>query len=203
MAAKGKQKRLCVEINLLPVEDRKMKVDLSWIVDRRVVWPTIALLVALVSVFMFQTYIAETTQSLQSQLDSTRAEVEKQRPILDKITALDSKLQVIAQKNNGLKSIQVSKKRWVILFENISSMMPPNMWLVSLNQISQLDMELRGMTYDFSEVAEYMVKLEKQVSINSVTLVDIATTKIDGEEAYSFVIKAEIKADLGLEGGAK
>lgn len=26
MAAKGKQKRLCVEINLLPVEDRKMKV---------------------------------------------------------------------------------------------------------------------------------------------------------------------------------
>ena len=100
MAAKGKQKRLCVEINLLPVEDRKMKVDLSWIVDRRVVWPTIALLVALVSVFMFQTYIAETTQSLQSQLDSTRAEVEKQRPILDKITALDSKLQVIAQKNN-------------------------------------------------------------------------------------------------------
>ena len=81
--------------------------------------------------------------------------------------------------------------------------MPPNMWLVSLNQISPLDMELRGMTYDFSEVAEYMVKLEKQVSINSVTLVDIATTKIDGEEAYSFVIKAEIKADLGLEGGAK
>lgn len=203
MAAKGKQKRLCVEINLLPVEDRKMKVDLSWIVDRRVVWPTIALLVALVSVFMFQTYIAETTQSLQSQLDSTRAEVEKQRPILDKITALDSKLQVIAQKNNGLKSIQVSKKRWVILFENISSMMPPNMWLVSLNQISPLDMELRGTTYDFSEVAEYMVKLEKQVSINSVTLVDIATTKIDGEEAYNFVIKAEIKADLGLEGGAK
>ena len=203
MAAKGKQKRLCVEINLLAVEDRKMKVDLSRIVDRRVVWPTIALLVALVSVFMFQTYIAETTQSLQSQLDSTRAEVEKQRPILDKITALDSKLQVIAQKNNGLKSIQVSKKRWVILFENISSMMPPNMWLVSLNQISPLDMELRGTTYDFSEVAEYMVKLEKQVSINSVTLVDIATTKIDGEEAYSFVIKAEIKADLGLEGGAK
>ena len=81
--------------------------------------------------------------------------------------------------------------------------MPPNMWLVSLNQISPLDMELRGTTYDFSEVAEYMVKLEKQVSINSVTLVDIATTKIDGEEAYSFVIKAEIKADLGLEGGAK
>lgn len=203
MAAKGKKKSLCVEINLLPAEDRQTKLDLTWIVDRRVVWPTIALLVALVAVFMVQSYISETTETLQNHLDSTREEVERQRPILDKITALDAKLKVIAQKNTGLKSIQVSKKRWVILFENISSMMPPNMWLVSLNQVSPLDMELRGVTYDFSEVAEYMVKLEKQASFKSVTLTDISTTKIDGEEAYSFVIKAGIKPDLGLEGGSK
>ena len=203
MAAKGKKKSLCVEINLLPAEDRQTKLDLTWIVDRRVVWPTIALLVALVAVFMVQSYISETTETLQNRLDSTREAVERQRPILDKITALDAKLKVIAQKNTGLKSIQVSKKRWVILFENISSMMPPNMWLVSLNQVSPLDMELRGVTYDFSEVAEYMVKLEKQASFKSVTLTDISTTKIDGEEAYSFVIKAGIKPDLGLEGGSK
>ena len=203
MAAKGKKKSLCVEINLLPAEDRQTKLDLTWIVDRRVVWPTIALLVALVAVFMVQSYISETTETLQNRLDSTREEVERQRPILDKITALDAKLKVIAQKNTGLKSIQVSKKRWVILFENISSMMPPNMWLVSLNQVSPLDMELRGVTYDFAEVAEYMVKLEKQASFKSVTLTDISTTKIDGEEAYSFVIKAGIKPDLGLEGGSK
>jgi len=203
MAAKGKKKALCVEINLLPAENRQTKLDLSWVVDRRVVWPTIALFVALVAVFMVQSYISETTQELQGRLDLTRAEVAKQRPILDKITTLDGKLKVIAQKNTGLKSIQVSKKRWVILFENISSMMPPNMWLVSLNQVSQFDMELRGVTYDFSEVAEYMVKLEKQASFKSVSLTDISTTKVDGEEAYSFVIKASIKPDLGLEGGTK
>ena len=203
MSKGNNKKKLCVEINLLPVEDRKTKVDLSWIVDRRVVWPTFAFIIAAVAVFMLQSYISETTLGLQTQLEATKSEVEKQRPILDKITALDSKLQVIAQKNNGLKSIQVSKKRWVILFENISSMMPPNMWLLSLNQVAPLEMELRGVTYDFSEVAEYMVKLEKQVSISSVVLVDIATVKMEGEEAYNFVIKAGIKADLGLEGGAK
>ncbi len=203
MAAKGKKKALCVEINLLPAEERQTKLDLSWVVDRRVVWPTIALIVALVAVFMLQSYISETMQTLQNRLDATKAEVEKQRPILNKITALDGKLKVIAQKNTGLKSIQVSKKRWVILFENISSMMPPNMWLVSLNQVSPYDMELRGVTYDFSEVAEYMVKLEKQASFKSVSLTDISTTKVDGEEAYSFVIKASIKPDLGLEGGSK
>lgn len=203
--AKGKKKTLCVEINLLPVEYRKTKLDLSWIVDRRVIWPSLAVLVMIVAIFMIRSYVAETTTSLQQQLDSVKSEVEKQRPILEKIASLDSKLKAIAQKNNGLKSIQVSKKRWVILFENISSMLPPNMWLVSMNQISQLEMELRGMTYDFSEVAEYMVKLEKQASFGSVTLLDVSTTKIEGEEAYSFVIKAAVKPDLGLEGegGAK
>lgn len=201
--AKGKKKSLCVEINLLPAEFRQTKVDLAWIVDRRIVWPSVALFVFLVAVFMVQSYVMETTQTINDRLTSTKAEVEKQRPLLEKISALDAKLKVIAQKNNGLKSIQVSKKRWVILFENISSMMPPNMWLVSLNQVSPLEMELRGTTFDFSEVAEYMVKLEKQVSINSVALVDVSTAKIDGAEAYNFVIKAGIKADLGLEGGTK
>ena len=48
-----------------------------------------------------------------------------------------------------------------------------------------------------------MVRREKQACFNTVTLVDVSTSKVDGEEAYSFVIKAEIKSDLGLEGGAK
>jgi type IV pilus assembly protein PilN len=197
--AKGKNS-LCIEINLLPAEFRQSKSDFSWIVDRRVVWPTVAFLVFLVSAFMLQTSVSDIIEDLQRQLTSTQEEVEKEKPLLKKIAALDENMKVIGQKTNALKSIQVSKKRWVILFENISSMMPPNMWLTSLNQIAPYDMELRGMTYDFSEVAEYMVKLEKQVSIGSVTLVSIATTKVDGESAYDFVIKAAIKPDLGLEG---
>ena len=68
MAAKGKKKALCVEINLLPAENRQTKLDLSWIVDRRIVWPTIALIVALFAVFMVQSYISETTQDLQGSM---------------------------------------------------------------------------------------------------------------------------------------
>jgi type IV pilus assembly protein PilN len=35
------------------------------------------------------------------------------------------------------------------------------------------------------------------VSIDKVTLLTIATTKVDGEEAYSFTIKVVLKQDLG------
>ena len=135
-----KTNKLCVEINLLPAEYRKVKNDLSWILDRRIIWPIVALLVVLVLIFLLMVHMQDVTSQLENQLQSTLAEVEKEKPLLNKITELDNKLSVIAQKNNALKSIQVSKKRWVILFENLSSIIPPNMWLTNLNQIGANEM---------------------------------------------------------------
>lgn len=200
MAAAPVQKSVRLEINLLPAEYRSTKTDLSWLSDRRVVWPSVLLLMAAAAGFLLFSHISETIGDLESDLDRVKTEVEKERPLLAKIKQLDEKLGVIAQKNKALKSIQVSKKRWVILFENISAVLPPNMWLISLSQLSTNEMELRGVTRDFSEVAEYMVRLEQQVSITNVTLVTISTTKVQDEDTYNFTIKAVINQDLGLEG---
>ncbi|MBO5950779.1 MAG: PilN domain-containing protein [Fibrobacteraceae bacterium] len=199
MATKKKDLNLCIEINLLPAEFRRQKKDFSWILDRRVVWPVVATIVFIFCIFLLFAYMNDSRQTLQNALASTKAEIEKEKPLLDKIKELDGKIAIITQKRNALKSIQVSKKRWVILFENISAILPPNMWLTALQQTSAYEMELRGTTYDFSEVAEYMVKLEKQVSIASVTLVTITNTKVEGEDAYTFTMKAKIREDLGLE----
>jgi type IV pilus assembly protein PilN len=199
MATKKKDLNLCIEINLLPAEFRRQKKDFSWILDRRVVWPVVAIIVFVFCIFLLFAYMNDSRQTLQNALASTKAEIEKEKPLLDKIKELDGKIAIITQKRNALKSIQVSKKRWVILFENISAILPPNMWLTALQQTSVYEMELRGTTYDFSEVAEYMVKLEKQVSIASVTLVTITNTKVEGEDAYTFTMKAKIREDLGLE----
>lgn len=199
MAAKKKELNLCIEINLLPADFRRQKKDFSWILDRRVVWPVVAIIIFIFSAFLLFEYMNDTRQSLQNALESTKAEIEKEKPLLNKIKELDSKIAIITQKRNALKSIQVSKKRWVILFENISAILPPNMWLTALQQTSAQEIELRGTTYDFSEVAEYMVKLEKQISIASVTLVTISNTKVEGEDAYTFTMKAKIREDLGLE----
>lgn len=194
------KKSLCVAINLLPPEYRKKQKDFSWVTDRRTIWPTIALIVAIVAVMMVNTFITETTESLNSELTRVKEAVERERPLLTKISDLEQKQGIINTKINALKSIQVSKKRWVILFENVSSVLPPNMWLTSLAQNGELNLEMKGTTFDFSEVAEYMVKLEKQASIESVSLVTISTAKVDGEEAYNFTIKVVLKKDLGMEG---
>lgn len=191
------KKSLCISINLLPGEYRKAQKDFSWITDRRVVWPTVAMIAAIVAAMMLYSFTTETISGLQSDVERIKSEVERERPLLTKIGELEQKQAIVNTKINALKSIQVSKKRWVVLFENVSSVLPPNMWLTSLNQVSEDNLEMKGTTFDFSEVAEYMVKLEKQVSIDKVTLLTIATTKVDGEEAYSFTIKVVLKQDLG------
>lgn len=195
--AKKSKRDICISINLLPAEYRKVKKDLSWITDRRIIWPTVALIVAIIGFLYAHIQMEEKITDLQNDVTRIKAEVERERPLLKKIGELEQKQAIVNTKINALKSIQVSKKRWVVLFENVSSVLPPNMWLTSLNQVSGDNLEMKGMTFDFSEVAEYMVKLEKQVSIEKVSLLTISTTKVDGEEAYSFTIKVVLKQDLG------
>jgi type IV pilus assembly protein PilN len=194
------KKSLCIQINLLPPEYSKKSKDFTWITDRRVIWPTVALIVSIVCVYMLNVFVTETISGLQTEVERVKAEVERERPLLSKISDLEQKQGIVNTKINALKSIQVSKKRWVILFENVSSVLPPNMWLTSLNQTGENDMEMKGLTFDFSEVAEYMVKLEKQASVEKVSLVTISTTKVSGEEAYDFTIRVVLKKDLGSEG---
>ena len=193
-------KALAITINLLPGEHRKKQKDLTWLTDRRVVWPTVIFIVAIFAALFVYAYTLQELSSKNAELQSVRAAVERERPLLKKISELEKNQSIINTKINALKSIQISKKRWVVLFENISSVLPPNMWLMSVSQVSEFNLEMKGTTFDFSEVAEYMVKLEKQVSIEKVSLVSISTTKVDGDEAYSFTLKVELKRDLGEEG---
>ena len=193
-------KALAITINLLPGEHRKKQRDLTWITDRRIVWPTIILIVAIVAGLFLYAYTLETISSKEAELQAVRSEVDRQRPLLVKISELEKSQSIINTKINALKSIQINKKRWVVLFENISSVLPPNMWLMSISQVGEYNLEMRGTTFDFSEVAEYMVKLEKQTSIAKVSLVTISTTKVSGDEAYSFTLKVELKRDFAEEG---
>ena len=197
---KGANKALAITINLLPGEHRKQQKDLTWLTDRRVVWPTVFFILAIFVALFTYAYTLQELSSKEAELQSVRAAVERERPLLKKISELEKNQSIINTKINALKSIQISKKRWVVLFENISSVLPPNMWLMSVSQVSEFNLEMKGTTFDFSEVAEYMVKLEKQVSVQKVSLVSISTTKVDGDEAYSFTLKVELKKDLGEEG---
>ncbi len=190
---------MMLEINLLPEEHRQTRTDLTWLVDKRIYIPTFALLLVIFGSFLYYLNIRDQLTSLEETVVKISSEIERERPLLAKIKELDDKLAIIAEKNKALKSIQVSRKRWVILFENLSSVLPPNMWIVSLTQTGPESLELKGITYDFSEVAEYMVSLERQISLTGITLVSITNQMQGTEKAYSFTFKCNINPNLGME----
>ncbi|NLB64213.1 MAG: PilN domain-containing protein [Fibrobacter sp.] len=188
-----------IEINLLPPEYRTSKRDLTWLTDRRVIWPTIAVLVFVFIGFVAWLNMNDKLDDLNSDLRRVNASIEANRPTLEKIKQLDERLELIAQKNKALMSIQVSKKRWVILFESISSVLPANMWLTALVEVEKDLLEIKGSTYDFSEIAEYMVSLERQISFSSMSLVSIEKQMVKAEQVYSFTIQCMVNPELGLE----
>jgi type IV pilus assembly protein PilN len=201
MASPQKEINL-IEINLLPLEFRHTRVNLSWLFDARVMWSTFALiLVGLFLSFSFF-YVAETTDGLKKAVEQTRQAIEKERPLLDKIAELEEKQRVIKEKSDALLSIQVSRKRWVILFEDLSSALPYGTWITGIVQNAEI-MDINCATWNFSEVALYMLKLEQKESVTNVSLTNISAAKVNGEDAYDFSLKVGFNPSLGLETGIR
>jgi len=191
-----------IEINMLPTEFRQRKADLSWLSDMRVVWSTFAVIFVALILFLLHYHTVETTNELKREIAHTKEEVEKERPFLEEINKLEKELKGIDQKKNALRSIQVSRKRWVVLFDNLSTALPPNTWVTSITQNEDL-LNITCSTWSFSEIALYMLKLEQKESITSVALTNINASKINGEDGYNFTLNVNFDKNLGLETGVR
>jgi type IV pilus assembly protein PilN len=191
-----------IEINMLPTEYRQKKADLSWLSDMRVVWSTFAVICVALILLLLHHHTVETANELKREIAQTKEEVEKERPFLEEINKLERELKGIEQKKNALRSIQVSRKRWVVLFDNLSTALPPNTWVTSITQNEGL-LNISCSTWSFSEIALYMLKLEQKESITRVELTNINASKINGEDGYNFTLNVSFDINLGLETGVR
>ena len=124
---------------------------------------------------------------------------------------MEKQLAEIEQKNLALQSIQVSKKRWIVIYENLSSVITPNTWFTKFAQdikaapgaATENDpnkMTLTGQTHQFSEVAEYMVDLENFDSIDKVSLKEIKTVRNNNSEnVFEYTVLIEFNPYIGLD----
>ncbi len=200
--AKYQRETSLIEINLLPAEFRHTKFDLSWLSDVRVIWSTFALiLVALIQALIY-IYVTDTIHELEKAVAQTRQAVEKERPLLDRIKDLEEKLAVVKKKSDALRSIQVSRKRWVILFEDLSTALPQGTWITGITQSAE-QMDINCVTWNFSEVALYMLRLEQKESVTGVTLTSISAAKVSNDDAYNFSLKVSFNSQLGMEDGVR
>ncbi|MCL1956782.1 MAG: PilN domain-containing protein [Fibromonadales bacterium] len=191
-----------MEINLLPSEFRQNKLNLSWILDSRVIWSTFALILVALVLSLLYYHVIETTNELQNAVAQTKQAIERERPLLDKIAELEKKQKVIKEKSDALRSIQVSRKRWVLMFEDFSTTLPPGTWISGIIQEGDV-MNLSCATWHFPEVALYMLKLEQTQSVTEVSLTNINAVKINNDDAYNFSLRVRFNPNLGLETGVR
>ncbi|GBU25594.1 hypothetical protein R83H12_02244 [Fibrobacteria bacterium R8-3-H12] len=189
-----------MEINLLPSEYKQSKLNLSWLLDMRVIWATFALILVALVLSLLYYHVTETTSELQSAVAQTKQAIERERPLLDKIAELEQKQRVIKEKSDALRSIQVSRKRWVLMFEDFSTTLPPGTWISGIIQEADV-MNISCTTWNFPEVALYMLKLEQTQSVTEVSLTNINAVKINNDDAYNFSLKVKFNPNLGLETG--
>jgi len=191
-----------MEINLLPSEYRQNKVNLSWILDARVIWATFALIFVALVMSLLYYHVIETTSELQNAVAQTKQAIERERPLLDKIADLEKKQKVIKEKSDALRSIQVSRKRWVLMFEDFSTTLPPGTWISGIIQEGDV-MNISCTTWNFPEVALYMLKLEQTQSVTEVSLTNINAVKNNNEDAYNFSLRVRFNPNLGMETGVR
>jgi len=191
-----------MEINLLPGEHRQSKLNVSWLLDVRVIWATFALILVALVLSLLYYHVIETTNELRSAVEQTKQAIERERPLLDKIAELEQKQRAIKEKSDALRSIQVSRRRWVLMFEDFSTTLPPGTWISGIIQEADV-MSINCVTWHFPEVALYMLKLEQTQSVTEVSLTNISAVKINGEDAYNFSLRVKFNPNLGLETGAR
>jgi Tfp pilus assembly protein PilN len=190
-----------IHVNLLPIEYRVVRKDYSWIIDLRLLTPLAALALAGVAWVMVGSYFDSNLQTQRGMLASVEQEIAQNADVAQKITELEKLRDDKTAKNNSLKSISVSKKRWVRILEGVNKSLPLNMWIESIRQADGNDneLEIKGRTFVFPEVAEYMMELGKNEFFQAATLGTIEFTKEGDRASFQFNIRVTINPNAGVD----
>lgn len=201
-----------LQLNLLPPEHQHKRKDISWILDRRVVWPLMALFILLCTGAMMWWTLLEQESELATEKQTLDEQIALQRPVLVQLNSISANLKEIKQKNLALKSIQVSKQKWISVYETISSQLPPNTWLLSLAQTDRNpsdtakgsdksnELKIQANSHKFEEVAKYMEQLVASEEIDSVALKSVQKVNAPQGSVYQMNLVAYINPYIGIDG---
>lgn len=188
-----------IEVNLLPIEYRVVRKDYSYLADRRVVWSTLALIVGLVLGWMHFMTLVATKTAKESNIASLQDEIKDYDTVKTQIEKYQELKTQQEAKNQSLRSISVSKKRWVRILEDINASLPPHTWLVSVKEDAGKTDEivLVARTYVFQEVAGFMLQIERRPFFDVPTLEGIEQSKTgESGTAFAFTLHCPLSPDI-------
>jgi type IV pilus assembly protein PilN len=190
-----------IHVNLLPIEYRVVKKDYSYLLDMRILVPTTALIAVAAAYAVGQSFFKHNLEAKRESLEQVKREIGENAYVASRIKELETLRDEKTAKNNSLKSISVSKRKWVRILEGINKSLPLNMWVETIKQADGNDneMELRGRTYVFPEIAEYMIEMEKNEYFAKILLGSIELQKEAERTSFQFTIRITLNPNVGID----
>lgn len=190
-----------IHVNLLPIEYRVVRKDYSWLIDMRILLSVTALIAVSAAYVIGQSFFHANLEGKKVQLEKVQQEIGANAYVGSRIKELEKLRDEKTAKNNSLKSISVSKKKWVRILEGINKSLPLNMWIESIKQSETNDneMEVKGRTYVFPEIAEYMIELEKNEYFSKVFLNGIELQKEQTRSSFVYTIRINLNPNVGID----
>ncbi len=185
---------LMIEVNLLPAEYRVVRNQYKWMSDRRVIYSTLAAVVFIVIGWLIFFTMQASLASTQSHIDALNAEIHTYDTVKAQIKALEDLKSKQDKKIQALKSISVSKMRWVRILEDLNASVPPHTWIISIKEEGNNVLAIEGRTYVFQEVAQFMLQLDRRPYFDA--------PKLDKIEQTSVSVPGATSAPASPAGGA-
>jgi type IV pilus assembly protein PilN len=146
-------------------------------------------------------FIRANLENKKEALAKIQAEIGANGFVAVQIKELEASRDEKIAKNNSLKSISVSKRKWVRILEGINKSMPLNTWIELIKEADANvnEMEIKGRTFVFPEIAEYMLELEKNEYFSQVFLNGIELQKEQERSSFTFTIRINLNPNVGID----
>ena len=108
-----------IHVNLLPIEYRVVRKDYSYLIDMRILLSVSALILVSVAYLVGQSFFKANLEAKKAVLAEVEREIGENAYVAARIKELENLRDEKTAKNNSLKSISVSKRKWVRILEGV------------------------------------------------------------------------------------
>jgi type IV pilus assembly protein PilN len=175
-----------IRINLLPFRAARKKEDIR----RQVSVFVLSLFLVLILAGWFTYYLSGKIKTLNKQIQSTQAQVNKYNKINQEIASIKKKLALLNKKIDVIRTLDLTRKAPVELLDDLSRLVvEKRMWYTELTEKGG-QVTVVGIALDNPTVAEYMTRLETSKKYQNIRLVSInKNDSIEGLALKKFNIK--------------
>lgn len=191
-----------MRINLLPpeiLERRRAEARVGWVVLAGIV--VLVLLVGAYGVGNLQ------RQSKQSELASIQQQIKTTTAQADQLAIFEQRATELQTRQQTATVALANRRAWATLFDEMSLVLPSDIWLLSLQADEEKGLELGGYALDSAEdspdlghktMAKALVRLADLDMLSDVWLINSTKSTYAEQPVIEFSVRAQVS---GTEGG--